>query len=109
MKAAGLLLELVRNGVQVGVEGDELCMRGAKGSLRPALREEILRRKQEILILLEQQTKYVLPSLLNSGWGCSTTWNNTPTSNISNAFRLSGTLDAEALTRSLSALWPKAS
>src|SRR3712207_3037541 len=102
MKATGLLLELVRNGFQVWVEGDELCLRGTKGSLSSTLREEVLRRKQEIVVLAEKQTKYVLPSFAQQRmWFLDQLEPDTPTYNISNAIRLSGTLDAEALKRGL--------
>jgi Condensation domain/TubC N-terminal docking domain len=102
MKATGLLLELVRNGIQVWVEGDELCLRDTNGSLSPTLREEVLRRKQEIIVLVEKQTKYVLPSFSQQRmWLLDQLESGTPTYNISNVLRLSGTLDAEALKRSL--------
>ena len=102
MKATGLLLELVRNGTQVWVEGDELRLRGTKGALSPTLREEVSRRKREIIALAGEQTKYVLPSFAQQRmWLLDQLDPDTPTYNISNALRLSGTLDVEALKWSL--------
>ncbi len=57
MKAIALLLELLRNGVQLWAEGNELCFRAAKGVLSPALREELSRHKPEIITLLAQRRR----------------------------------------------------
>jgi hypothetical protein len=62
MKATALLLELLDNGGQLWVEGDELCFRVAKGILTPALREELSRHKEEIIVLLGQRARYALSS-----------------------------------------------
>jgi amino acid adenylation domain-containing protein len=102
MRATGLLLELVRNGIQVWVEGDELRLRGAKASLSPTLREEVLRRKQEIVALAEKQTKYVLPSFAQQRmWLLDQLEPGTSTYNVSNVLRLRGALEAGALKRSI--------
>ena len=62
MEATALLLELLRNGAQLWAEGDELRFRAPKGVLTPDLREGLSRHKPEIVGLLGQRAKYVLPS-----------------------------------------------
>ena len=62
MKATALLLELLHNDSHLWVEGEELCIRGPNGILTPDLREELSLQKEEIIALLGQQTRYVLPS-----------------------------------------------
>jgi hypothetical protein len=51
MKATALLLAFLHNGVQVWVEGDELCFQATKGALAPAPREELNRRQRLTTIL----------------------------------------------------------
>jgi hypothetical protein len=51
MKATALLLDFLHNGVQVWVEGDELCFQATKGALAPAPREELNRRQRLTTIL----------------------------------------------------------
>jgi amino acid adenylation domain-containing protein len=46
MQATSSLLELLRNDSYLWAEGDELCVRGPRGVLTPALRQELSRHKQ---------------------------------------------------------------
>ncbi|HZH99277.1 MAG TPA: condensation domain-containing protein, partial [Fimbriimonadaceae bacterium] len=102
MKAPALLLELLRNGTQLWVEGDELCLRAAKGTITPALREQLSQHKPEVIALLEQRARHALPSFSQQRmWLLDQLEPDTPTYNISNAVRLAGRLNVESLGRSL--------
>jgi amino acid adenylation domain-containing protein len=102
VKASALLLDLLRKGAQVWAEGDELCLRAAKGTLTPALREELSRRKPEVVTLLGQGTRHALCSFSQQRlWLLDQLEPGTSTYNTHKAIRLSGALDAGALQRSL--------
>jgi hypothetical protein len=102
MQATSSLLELLRNDGHLWVEGDELCVRGPGGVLTPALRQELSQHKQEIISLLGQRTRYVLPSFAQQRmWLVDQMEPGTPTYNISWGVRFTGRLNATALERSL--------
>src|SRR5919112_159531 len=102
MRATATLLELLRKGAQLWVEGDELSIQAAKGVLTPALREELSRHKPEIIALLGQRARYASCSFAQQlMWLADQIEPGTPTYNTSKDERLTGRLDPRALERSL--------
>ena len=55
MKAPALLLELLHNGTQLWVEGDELRYRASQVALTLTRREQLAERTAEIVALLAKQ------------------------------------------------------
>src|SRR5918997_6764313 len=102
MQATATLLELLRKGAQLWVEGDELCIQAAKGVLTPPLREELSRHKPEIIALLGQRARYASCSFAQQlMWLADQIEPGTSTYNTSKDERLTGRLDPTALKRSL--------
>jgi amino acid adenylation domain-containing protein len=102
VKTPALLLDLLRKGAQLWAEGDELSLRAAKGTLTPALREELSHRKPEVVTLLGQRGRHALSSFSQQRlWLLDQLEPGTSTYNTHKAMRLSGALDAGALQRSL--------
>ena len=74
---------------------------GYQGIPYSDLREELTLRKQELVDMLEEGIRYVLPSFAQQRmWLLDRFAPESPTYNIVNALRLSGPLDVEALHES---------
>jgi len=105
MNTRALLLELLRNGAQLWVEGDELCLEAAEGILTPAMREELSRRKPEIISLLGQRSRYALPSFAQQRlWLLDQLEPGNTSYNMPQKIQLKGILDVGALRKALSTI-----
>src|ERR671921_2083295 len=106
MNATKLLLELLKSGAQVWVEGDELCYRASQTALTPARREQLSACKAEIVALLaKENTKYSFPSFAQQRlWLLQQLEPDDTSYNISRAMRVKGVLDVEALRKALGAI-----
>ena len=103
MNATKLLLELLQNGAQVWVEGDELCYRASQAALTPDRRAQLSEHKAEIVALLaKQNTKYSSPSFAQQRlWLLQQLKPNDTSYVIRRAIRVKGVLDVGALRKAL--------
>ncbi|MCI0546230.1 MAG: amino acid adenylation domain-containing protein [Candidatus Rokubacteria bacterium] len=117
MTIEALVAELSERGVTLWADGDQLRLRAPKAALTPELREIIAGRKAELLALLERQQAARLAALplgpvprdgdlpLSSAqerlWFLAALNPESAVYNLPAAFRLTGPLDENALSQSL--------
>ncbi|MBI3653800.1 MAG: amino acid adenylation domain-containing protein [Acidobacteria bacterium] len=117
MMAAGFLTTLQSLGVEVWAAGNRLRYRAPEGTITEALRNEIIRHKEEILAVLERQPASELVRLPSAGicryplspaqerlWFMDQLVPDSPLYNEAIALRLSGALNVSALQQALQEL-----
>lgn len=98
-----LLADLLRRGVQVWVEEGELCFRAPKGVVTPEIRDELVRRKSELVATLIPGKRYACTSFAQQRlWFIEELEPGSPLYTIAVVtFRVAGPLDVAVLERSL--------
>ena len=118
MTTLEFLAEIRRRGIELWVEGDKLRYRSPRGALPPVLRDELVRRKGEVLAFLRPATHApsVMPPIVPQPrdgdvslplsipqqrlWFIAQLEPGNPAYNLPQAERLRGALDVAALEQS---------
>ena len=96
---------LVQQGFALWAEGGDVCYWGPKGILTPALRQELVERKPEVVALLGEGKKHTPLSFAQQRmWLMDQLMPGNPFYNLSIALRLTGPLRVEALESAVGAI-----
>ncbi len=103
MNTAEIAAELLQKGVMLWIEEGELCFQAPRGAITPAMRQELVEHKADIVALLGEHQKWLPCSFSQQRlWFLHQLQPKSAAYNVVEALRLDGALDAELLERCLS-------
>ncbi len=92
-------------GAEVWAEGEEICCRAPRGALSPDLAEELRSNRAQLLALLGQRRRHVLPSFAQEGlWLLDRIEPGSGAYNVAAAWRIDGDLRISALLGACAAI-----